>query len=129
MSEDTLELTPDTVRIFVDDAVAALSFYRDLLRFSVRGGSPEQGYLVFGVAGLKLLVETADPDDDEGADLVGRLVGLSFRVRDIERAHRELVHRGVAFLGAPARQPWGGSLAHFYDSARNVLTLVEHPAG
>lgn len=127
MSADTLELIPDAIRIFVDDAGAAQTFYREILGLPLNGGSPKQGYLVFGIAGVRLVVEAADPDDDESVGLVGRLVGLSFRVRGIQRAHRELESRGVVFVGAPARQPWGGTLAHFYDCSRNILTLVEHP--
>ena len=70
-----------------------------------------------------------DPDDDEGRALVGRIVGLSFRVEDIHRACRELEQRGVHFTGLPERQPWGGTLAHFCDSERNIFSLVEHPSG
>lgn len=127
MAADKLELVPDAIRVFVNDAAAAQSFYRDVLQLPLRGGSPAQGYLVFRVGSLGLVVEVADADDDESFGLVGRLVGLSFRVRDIQRAHRELMSRGVVFVGAPERQPWGGILAHFSDPAGNVLTLVEHP--
>jgi catechol 2,3-dioxygenase-like lactoylglutathione lyase family enzyme len=127
MATDKLELVPDTIRIFVDDALAARSFYREALGLPLRDGSPEQGYLVFHVGSLGLLVEAVDAEDDESSGLVGRLVGLSFRVRDIERAHSDLMNRGVVFVGAPERQPWGGILAHFRDPAGNVLTLVEHP--
>jgi catechol 2,3-dioxygenase-like lactoylglutathione lyase family enzyme len=128
MGTDTLELIADAIRIFVDDAAAAQTFYRELLGLPLHGGSPDQGYLVFGIGGVRLVVEAADSNDDESVSLVGRLVGLSFRVRDIQRAYRELESRGVVFAGAPERQPWGGTLAHFYDCSRNVLTLVEHPA-
>jgi predicted enzyme related to lactoylglutathione lyase len=38
-----------------------------------------------------------------------------------------LVGTGVEIVGQPARQPWGGILAHIADPDRNVLTLVEYP--
>ena len=63
MGADTLELIPDAIRIFVDDTSAAQTFYRETLRLPLRSGSPEQGYLVFGIGGMTLVVEAADPDD------------------------------------------------------------------
>jgi catechol 2,3-dioxygenase-like lactoylglutathione lyase family enzyme len=121
-----MELIPDAIRIFVGDATAAQSFYCDTLGLPLQAGSAELGYLVFNLAGLRLIVESADPNEDEGRDLIGRIVGLSFRVGDIQDAYRELQSRGVFFTGHPEKQHWGGVLAHFRDSAGNVLSLVEH---
>lgn len=71
-----------------------------------------------------LAIERVDPADDEARALVGRFVGVSLRVADIVASHDTLSARGVAFLGAPERQPWGGVLAHFRDPDENVLTLL-----
>jgi lactoylglutathione lyase len=124
-----MELIPDAIRIFVDDGAAAQSFYRDTLGLPLWVGAPELGYLVFDFEGLRLVVETGEPHEDESRPLVGRIVGLSFRVRDIHEAYRELQSRGVHFTGRPEKQHWGGTLAHFRDPAGNVLSLVEHPRG
>ena len=55
---------------------------------------------------------------------VGRFVGVSISVSDIEAAYNELSAKGVAFLAAPEKMPWGGTLAHFRDPSGNVLTLL-----
>lgn len=122
-----MNLVPDAIRIFVDDATAAQLFYCHTLGFTLQAGSPELGYLVFNLEGLRLIVETADRQEEEERDLIGRIVGLSFKVRNIQDAYRELQGRGVHFTGHPEKQFWGGTLAHFRDSAGNVLSLVEHP--
>jgi uncharacterized glyoxalase superfamily protein PhnB len=38
-------------------------------------------------------------------------VAVSLEVDDIDVAYETLARRGVAFLGAPEKQPWGGTLA------------------
>src|SRR4051812_22336118 len=115
-----MELVPDAIRIFVSDAPAALAFYRDVLGFLPAGGAPELGYLVFKAGAISIIVEASE----EGHPLLGRTVGLSFRVQNIHRACQELEQRGVSFTGPPERQAWGGTLAHFYDLERNVFSLV-----
>jgi predicted enzyme related to lactoylglutathione lyase len=120
-------LVPDAIRVFVTDLDAAQVFYRQTLELTLRGGSTELGFLVFAVGSLSVILETVNPSDDEGRGLVGRVVGFSFRVPDIHATCQELLRRGVHFTGTPERQPWGGTLAHFHDCAKNVLTLVEHP--
>ncbi len=62
--------------------------------------------------------------DGDDAHLVGRFVGASIEVDDIDKAYLELAGRGVAFEGPPEKQFWGGTLAHFKDRAGNILTLV-----
>jgi len=113
------------VRLWVADLTAALPFYRDTLRLRPTGGGAADGYAMFDAGGTDLIVEAAGPDD---ADLIGRFAGVSFEVEDCAAAHSALTAQGVRFYGAPEPQPWGGVLAHFFDPAGNVLTLVEYPA-
>lgn len=111
------------VRIFVDDLEAARGFYRDTLGLPAAWDRPEMG--AFGVAleNAELIIEREDPTGPDGA-LVGRFLGLSLQVVDIDAAHTRLAASGVPFDLIPTLQPWGGTLAHFRDPAGNVLTLL-----
>jgi len=122
-----MTLHPDTIRIFVSDLSLAQPFYQDLLGLPLADGGASQGYLVFKPGGINILVETCDLDGEERRQLIGRFVGLSFNVPDVQQAYEELKGRGVEFSGALEKQPWGGTLAHIYDPDRNILTLVSSP--
>ena len=111
------------IRIAVHDLDAARTFYRDDLGLTER--SYEAAWAVFD-AGVDVIVEPVAPgDDDEIA--VGRFTGVSFRVDDIDTLCAALVERGANMIGMPARQPWGGVLAHVADPDGNVVTLVQYP--
>lgn len=112
------------VRIFVDDWPRALAFYRDVLEMPVVFESEEMGWAELGLEGSHLAIERVADDDEEGRSMVGRFLGVSLEVDDIQATYQTLCDRGVSFSGPPARQPWGGTLAHFEDPEGNVLTLL-----
>jgi uncharacterized glyoxalase superfamily protein PhnB len=78
----------------------------------------------FNLGGAELGLERCDPDDAEAAELVGRFVGTSIAVDDLDAVYAALVDTGVEFTGPPEKQPWGGVLAHFKDPGGNVQTLL-----
>jgi predicted enzyme related to lactoylglutathione lyase len=82
------------------------------------------GWAEYDVGGPSLAVEQLDPEDPEGAALVGRFAGVSLEVADIHAAYADLLAKGVEFVSPPTLQPWGGTLAHFKDPDDNVLTLL-----
>ena len=110
------------VRLFVTDMDRARTFYTEILGWTLKVANGD--YAVFAVGGADVIVETADPEDPEEAALIGRFAGISFQVGDIQHAYRTLSRSGVRFDGAPQTQPWGGTLAHFFDPDGNTLTLV-----
>lgn len=118
-----------TARVFVRDLAEAQRFYGGLLALPLRAGGAASGFLVFEAGPVQLVVEPvgADAPADEQA-LVGRFTGLSFTVASVQAQYQALRERGVAFVEAPERQPWGGVLATFADPAGNRLQLVEPPA-
>lgn len=113
------------VRVFVRDLERSLGFYRDTLGMRVAFASEAWAQLDTGAAQLAL--ERAAAGDHEAAELVGRFVGVSLAVPDVNAAFGELSRRGVAFVAEPERMAWGGTLAHFRDPDGNVLTLLESP--
>jgi catechol 2,3-dioxygenase-like lactoylglutathione lyase family enzyme len=109
------------VRIFVDDIERARRFYRDVLELDEQSASPE--WAVFDIDGKDLIIESVAVDGPE-RELVGRFLGVSFRVDDIEGTYRHLLAKGVSFPQPPEKQAWGGTLAFPSDPDGNVLTLV-----
>ncbi|MGH7288269.1 MAG: VOC family protein [Myxococcota bacterium] len=55
---------------------------------------------------------------------LGRFLGVSLAVADIQATYEQLFARGVDFLAPPEG---GGVLAHFRDPDGNVLSLVGPP--
>lgn len=114
------------VRIGVRDLDRALAFYRDQVGLETTVESPELGWAQLDTGEANLALEHwPEGSDDEG--LVGRFVGVSLEVDDVEETWRTLKQRGVEFVGDPVRMPWGGVLAHFRDPDGNVLTLLGAP--
>jgi len=122
------------VRVFVRDWPRAVAFYRDTLGIPVAFSSDELGWAQLDTGAAQLALERFSEETPERAGdaqeaeaLVGRFVGASLAVADIEATYATLVQRGVDFLSPPERMPWGGVLAHFRDPEGNVLTLVGRP--
>ncbi len=112
------------VRIFVRRFPEACAFYGETLGLSQRFRNDDMGWAEFDVGGPCFGIERVQPGDAEGESMVGRFVGVSLRVDDIDAAYETLTAKGVAFAAPPQKQPWGGALAHFKDPDGNELTLL-----
>jgi len=112
------------VRIFVRDWDAACAFYGKTLGLAERFREDDVGWAEYDVGGACFGIERVAPGDAEGGAMVGRFVGASLQVDDIEAVHRELAAKGVTFSSPPEKQPWGGTLAHMQDPDGNTLTLL-----
>jgi len=110
--------------VVVDDQDKALQFYTDVLGMKLETRADEFGWAQFATGSCNLAVERLAPDDPEAPGLVGRYVGISLRVPDLDSTYHALVARGVEFLSPPTKQAWGGTLAHLRDPEGNVLTLL-----
>jgi catechol 2,3-dioxygenase-like lactoylglutathione lyase family enzyme len=115
------------VRIFVTDWERALAFYSNALGMRITYRNDELGWAQLDTGATSLALERMDPDDREAATLVGRFVGASLQVPDVEALYRTLRERGVIFSTPPEKQTWGGTLAHFLDPDGNILTLIGSP--
>lgn len=110
------------IRIFTTDWNRSLKFYRDAIGLSLKLAEESVGWAEFDIGGSSLAIESIDP---ETKNLVGRFVGISLRVDDIEATYSELTGKGVVFTSPPEKQSWGGTLAHFKDPDSNVITLLQ----
>jgi lactoylglutathione lyase len=113
-------------RVFVRDFERGVAFYRDTLGMPLDACVEAFGWAEFATGTCHLALERIpeDEDEEEGRPLTGRFLGISLRVADIHATYEMLEKRGVEFLAPPQRQAWGGTLAHFRDPERNVLTLL-----
>lgn len=112
------------VRIFVRDWSAACRFYGETLGLTERFRNDEIGWAEYDLGGPCIGLERVQPDDGDGAALVGRFVGISLRVDDLEGLYESLSRKGVDFTSPPEKQDWGGTLVHFRDPDGNTLTLL-----
>ena len=112
------------VRVFSFKWEESLAFYRDVIGFPVVFADAEMGWAQFQLGSAHIGLERCSPDDREAIDLVGRFVGTSIEVDDIQSTYESLISKGVEFVAPPAKQPWGGTLAHIKDPDGNILTLL-----
>ena len=112
------------IRVFSSNWEQSLEFYRDVIGFPLSYADENLGWAQFDLGSTYLGLERCDAQNSECAELVGRFVGLSIQVEDIESTYESLTAKGVEFTGPPEQQPWGGTLAHFKDPDNNVLTLL-----
>ena len=112
------------VRVFSHQWREAVQFYEHTIGLPLIFSDADMGWAQFDLGGCYLGVERSHPQDADNQGLVGRFVGISISVPDIDRAYKQLSGKGVEFTAAPERQPWGGVLAHFKDPDGNVLTLL-----
>jgi|TARA_Y100000310_G_scaffold334935_1_gene415773 predicted enzyme related to lactoylglutathione lyase len=115
------------VRIFVANWDAAVEFYENVLELECAFKDGDMGWAQYKVGASHLGIERVANDSTE-ASLIGRFVGVSLMVESLDQLYQELLAKGVQFTGAPAKQPWGGVLAHLKDPDGNVLTLLGQPS-
>jgi len=112
------------VRIFSFKWQESLEFYQNVVGFPVSYKDNDMGWAQFDLGGAFIGLERCDQSDPEAAELVGRFVGTSIEVPDIQSAYESLKSKGTPFVSPPEQQPWGSILAHFKDPDDNILTLL-----
>ena len=113
------------IRIFTTDWDRSVDFYQETLGLPLTFVDQAFAWAEFDLGGARLGVDGMDADAARANELVGRFVGVSLAVDDINRVYSQLLEKGVEFTAPPTRQPWGGTLAHFKDPDGNILTLLE----
>ena len=113
------------IRVFTRDLERAVDFYTNRLGMKPDAVNEGEGFAVFPAGDALLLLETVDPADTEDVALIGRFVGASLAVEDIQAVYEELESKGVRFTQPPRKQPWGGLMTHFHDPDDNILTLIQ----
>lgn len=112
------------VRVFVRQWAEACDFYGAILGLTERFRNDDIGWAEYDLGGPCFGVERVQSGDSEGEALIGRFLGVSLRVEDIDATYHALRDKGVHFTAPPEKQAWGGSLAQFQDPDGNQLTLL-----
>lgn len=118
--------TIDDFRIYVRDLMRAKEFYAGVMGLRLQLDGAQDGFLVFDVGGPSMVVEEEKRDGRRVKDRVGRFVGVTFRVDDIDEALETLASHGEAFPTEPVQDQWGSLRAQFADPDGNVMTLVQY---
>jgi len=109
------------IRIGTTDLQKARSFYEGILGLSLISSNMEEGYLLFALSSITLIVEVAENNSDIRP---GKYLGISLKVQDIYQVYQRLLEQGIKFKNPPEKQFWGGYLTEFSDPDNNVWTLV-----
>ena len=112
------------VRIFTTDWDRSVDFYRETIGLPLTFSDQAFAWAEFDLGGARLGIEGMEVGAARADELVGRFVGVSLAVDDIDLIYSQLVDKGVEFTAPPEKQPWGGTLAHFKDPDGNILTLL-----
>jgi len=107
----------------VADQDRALKFYTEKLGFKVAtdqqmGPGRRWIELRMGKAETRLVLFTMDGEEGR----VGTRMNCSLACDDVEATFRQFSERGVEFVSAPAKQPWG-TFAIMKDSEGNQFVL------
>jgi len=109
------------IRIGTTNLIQADDFYDNVMGLSTISRNIEEGYILYSISGITLILETAGENDELQP---GRYLGISLKVRDIFRIYNEFLDLGVQFTHPPEKQFWGGYLTEFCDPDNNVWTLL-----
>lgn len=116
------------IALTVHDIGQATTFYRDTLGLPLLFEAPPK-LVFFDCAGVRLMLSEPEGDGEEATiEASGAGSILYFDVEDIERSHRALSERGLAFDKAPetVHRDAGHELrlASFRDPSGNLLALM-----
>jgi predicted enzyme related to lactoylglutathione lyase len=111
------------VSVPVRDQNRALNFYTEKLGFTIITDQPFDGNqrwieLRIPKADTRIVLYTPEGQEDR----IGTFSPIVFACSDVEKTYEELKARGVAFDGAPEKQPWG-TFVKFKDSEDNQFVI------
>ena len=127
------------VRVFVTDWPRAIRFYTETLEMTPT--LITDGWAQFATGEAQLALELVDPADPESDESVGRFVGVSLSVDDIDAAYQDVVsprrrvswRAGKATVGrrtrAPARPRRQRAHARRSITAMPIRTIIEKQNG
>lgn len=123
-----------TVRVFVSDQEAALTFFRDIVGLPVVLYAPRFGWVELGPSDERAKLAFVEPNPNADPVVyewqqaqIGTSTGIAFETKDIEKLYKRLKSRGVRFTLPPEEMSWGGIMAIFEDPDGNRYQVVEDP--
>jgi len=83
-----MDYTLYAVRIFAVRWADIVEFYRDTIGLPEKFANEAMGWAEFDLGGPSLAIQREDSDDEEAAPLVGRFLGISVSVADIDATYQ-----------------------------------------
>jgi catechol 2,3-dioxygenase-like lactoylglutathione lyase family enzyme len=134
-----MDLTLSSCFVIVNDADAALAFYRDTLGLELRNDVARGDFrwITVGAAaqpGVSIVLTNyvqGSPDDlDTVAALVakGGLYGPHFSAGDLDAVFAAVRDAGGEVVQEPTTQPWGVRDCAFRDPSGNLVRVNQAPA-
>jgi len=111
------------VGIPTSDQDRALAFYTEKLGFKVLTDQPfgeKQRWIELTIGGAQTGVVLFTPEGHE--DRIGTFFNGSIACDNVEKTYEELTAKGVEFVSAPKKEPWG-TFAKFKDPDGNQFVL------
>ena len=57
--------------------------------------------------------------------LLGRFLGFSLEVKDMDNLYQKSIELGIIFTGPPEEQVWGGIMTHVIVCSGNTFSVVQ----
>lgn len=119
------------VTLFVEDLLAAKSFYQRVFDLPVVYEDEEGNSAVFKFGGTLInLLNISEADELVApAQVASREAGaravLTLQVEDVDATCAELIRRGVTLLNGPMDRPWGIRTASFADPGGHIWEIAK----
>jgi catechol 2,3-dioxygenase-like lactoylglutathione lyase family enzyme len=109
------------IRVGASNLQKSRQFYEDILGLQLISQNLDNGYLLFSLAGITLIIEKTGEEDEL---CPCRYLGISLKVQNIFEVYKTFSQLGVEFIHPPEKQFWGGHLTEFEDPDGNIWTLL-----
>lgn len=119
----------EVITLFVDDLIAAATFYRKVFEPKVVYEDEVSCVLEFGAVMVNLLQSSQAPELVKPISVTSPRTGVSIlltiKVSDVDGICADLQSLGVALLNGPVDRPWGRRTAAFADPTGHVWEVAQ----
>ena len=113
------------VCLLVKNLEKSLVFYKDVLGLEVN--SSDDGYVDFKLNDTLLAIFQNDKAGimfpKEHMNTGGGAV-YAYQVKDVDKACKDLINKGVEIFEGPKKMPWGQTVAYFKDPDNNIWEVT-----
>lgn len=113
------------VCLLVKNLEKSLAFYKGVLELEVN--SSDDGYVDFKLNDTLLAIFQSDKAGimfpREHMNTGGGAV-YAYQVKDVDKACKDLINKGVEIFEGPKMMPWGQTVAYFKDPDNNIWEVT-----
>lgn len=122
-----MNIRVDLIQIFVSDIKKAEKWYSEVFGMKLITRCSKLKYIIMKLGTTEFCISTPIPEWGEGWDTVkiGGRTPILFETDDIKKTVKSLKQKGVKFVEALSRRPWGEYKVVFADPDGNEFGLVQ----